>query len=77
MIQDDYTLKIYNLLIINEFFGINIFLLSSLFILTLFGLDFMYIHLDDYSGLYGYFHEINDDNPYGLFFCFCNLKKMS
>jgi len=56
MIQDDYTLKIYNLLIINEFFGINIFLLSSLFILTLFGLDFMYIHLDDYSSLYGYFH---------------------
>ena len=56
MIQDEYTLKIYNILIANGFFRINIFLLSSLFILTLFGLDFMYIHLDDYSSLYGYFH---------------------
>jgi hypothetical protein len=56
MIQDEYTLKIYNLLITNDFLGINIFLLPPLFILTLFGLDFMYIHLDDYSGLHGYFH---------------------
>lgn len=46
MIQDERTLKILNLLIINEFFGINIFLLPSLFILTLYGLGFMYIHLE-------------------------------